>query len=194
VALHEVYISSLLYIIPTWKKTIRLLQYWWTGLNNALLHAHIVHSCHQYWTILLHPIQTTVNNVGSKTLFNPVEQRGLGSFYRVNKVVLKWEAYSAYIKYITCPTNIGEWIYSYLVILIYYLQWCQVWKAWNREITGGCSPGISPQGKVPGISPQIYIPGAKSPEISSPGMSGTVECGTAKPIDISQQNCTNLIK
>jgi hypothetical protein len=57
------------------------------------------------------------------------------------------------------------------------------------------SPGISPQGKVPGISPRIYIPGDKSPEISPPGMSaGTVECGTAKPIDISQQNCTNLIK
>ena len=46
--------------------------------------AHIVHSCQQYWTILLHPIQaqqycsillTSVNNVGSKTLFNPVEQR-----------------------------------------------------------------------------------------------------------------------
>jgi hypothetical protein len=41
--------------------------------------AHIVHSCQQYWTILLHPIQaqqhcsillTSVNNVGSKTLFN----------------------------------------------------------------------------------------------------------------------------
>ena len=57
------------------------------------------------------------------------------------------------------------------------------------------SPGIGPQGKVPGISPRIYIPGDKSPEISPPGMSaGTVECGTAKPIDISQQNCTNLIK
>ena len=53
---------------------------------------------------------------------------------------------------------------------------------------------ISPQGKVPEISPRIYIPGDKSPEISPPGMSGTVECGTAKPIDISQQNCTNLIK
>ena len=46
--------------------------------------AHIVHSCQQYWTILLHPIQaqqycsillTSVNNVGSKTLFSPVEQR-----------------------------------------------------------------------------------------------------------------------
>jgi hypothetical protein len=45
--------------------------------------AHIVHSCQQYWTILLHPIQaqqhcstllTSVNNVGSKTLFSPVEQ------------------------------------------------------------------------------------------------------------------------
>jgi hypothetical protein len=46
--------------------------------------AHIVHSYQQYWTILLHPIQaqeycsillTSVNNVGSKTLFNPVEQQ-----------------------------------------------------------------------------------------------------------------------
>jgi hypothetical protein len=45
--------------------------------------AHIVHGCQQYWTILLHPIQaqqycsivlTSVNNVGGKTLFNPVEQ------------------------------------------------------------------------------------------------------------------------
>jgi hypothetical protein len=46
--------------------------------------AHIVHSWQQYWRILLHPIQaqqycaillTSVNNVGSKTLFNPVKQR-----------------------------------------------------------------------------------------------------------------------
>ena len=59
-------------------------------------------------------------------------------------------------------------------------------------VPGDKSPGISPQGKVPGISPRIYIPGDKSPEISPPGMSGTVECGTAKPLDISQQNCTNL--
>jgi hypothetical protein len=64
---------------------------------------------------------TTVNNVGSKTLFNPVEQRARRFLPCRLKVVLKWEAYSAYIKYITCPTNIGEWIYSYLVILIYYL-------------------------------------------------------------------------
>ena len=43
--------------------------------------AQIVHSCQQYWTILLHPIQaqqycsillTSLNNVGSKTLFKPV--------------------------------------------------------------------------------------------------------------------------
>jgi hypothetical protein len=56
-----------------------------TGLNNALLHTlFIVVNNSQYWTILLHPIQaqqycstllTSVNNVGSKTLFNPVEQR-----------------------------------------------------------------------------------------------------------------------
>jgi hypothetical protein len=65
---------------------------------------------------------------------------------------------------------------------------------YRRLFHGDKSPGISPQGKVPGISPRIYIPGDKSPEISPPGMSGTVECGTAKPIDISQQNCTNLIK
>jgi hypothetical protein len=45
--------------------------------------AHIVHSCQQYWTILLHPIQaqqhcsillTSVNNVGRKTLFSPVTE------------------------------------------------------------------------------------------------------------------------
>jgi hypothetical protein len=56
--------------------------------------AHIVHSCQQYWTIFLHPIQaqqhcsillTSVNNVGSKTLFSPVEQwarRFLPCMYR----------------------------------------------------------------------------------------------------------------
>ena len=62
----------------------------------------------------------------------------------------------------------------------------------------GLKPGncrrLFPGDKSPRISPRIYIPGDKSPEISHPGMSGTVECGTAKPIDISQQNCTNLIK
>jgi hypothetical protein len=55
-----------------------------TGLNNALLPTLFTASCQQYWTILLHPIQaqqycsillTSVNNVGSKTLFNSVEQQ-----------------------------------------------------------------------------------------------------------------------
>jgi hypothetical protein len=65
---------------------------------------------------------------------------------------------------------------------------------YRRLFPGDKSLGISPQGKVSEISPRIYIPGDKSPDISPPGMSGTVECGTAKPIDISQQNCTNLIQ
>jgi hypothetical protein len=56
-----------------------------TGLNNALLPTLFkVVNNKQYWTILLHPIEaqqycsillTSVNNVGGKTLFNPVEQQ-----------------------------------------------------------------------------------------------------------------------
>jgi hypothetical protein len=53
-----------------------------TGLNNALF--TVVNNIEQYCTILLHLIQaqqycsillTSMNNVGSKTLFNPVKQR-----------------------------------------------------------------------------------------------------------------------
>jgi hypothetical protein len=64
----------------------------WNKYNNSLArqselaspeHMNRYCSCQQYWTILLHPIQaqqycsillTSVNNVGRKTLFNPVEQ------------------------------------------------------------------------------------------------------------------------
>jgi hypothetical protein len=83
-----------------------------TGLNNVLLH-DIVHSCQQYWTILLHPIKaqqycsillTSVNNVGSKTLFNPVKQRAQ-RFYAckqrrftnlIHMLVVKVSVFSSY--------------------------------------------------------------------------------------------------
>jgi hypothetical protein len=59
-------------------KTIRLLQYWWKQ-DWTTCAAHIVYSCQQCCTILLHPIQaqqycsillTSVNNVGRTTLFH----------------------------------------------------------------------------------------------------------------------------
>ena len=38
---------------------------------------------------------------------------------------------------------------------------------------------ITPLAILDYFLPGVYIPGDKSPEISPPGMSGTVECGTA---------------
>jgi hypothetical protein len=87
-------------------KTFRLLQYDEMRIEQRFA-AHIVHSCQQYWTILLHPIQakqycsillTSVNNVGSKTLFSPVEQRARrffpciakGSLSKKSKQRLPW--------------------------------------------------------------------------------------------------------
>jgi hypothetical protein len=79
----ENHASAMDHIVATTRvKTLRLMQYWWKQ-DWTMFCCHIVHSCQQYWTMLLHPIQaqhycsmllTSVNNVGSKTLFNPARR------------------------------------------------------------------------------------------------------------------------
>ena len=84
-----------------------------TGLKNTYYAAHIINSCQQYCSALLHLIRTqqycfilltTVNNVGSTTLFNLVVRQAQ-SFSRV-KVCMIIEVYTDSVADTWCPFKI----------------------------------------------------------------------------------------
>ena len=97
--------------------------------------AHIVHSCQQYWTILLHPIQaqqycsillTSVNNVGSKTLFKPV----------FNNIVLQAGVF--------CCVDYLSWqqLWYYFLNCVYPNPPCQL-SLWEEIGAPGENPRLS---------------------------------------------------
>jgi hypothetical protein len=146
-----------------WKESVKIVytakkRSGWCNIDENRIEqcfaAHIVHSCQQYWTMLLHPIQaqqycsillTSVNNVGRAKHCSILLSSGLGVFCRVGAVYTRKNAQVVAVlmktglnnvllpKLFTVVNNIEQYCYTRFR-LNNTVQYCwQVWTTWAAK-------------------------------------------------------------